>query len=241
MLIPVNNLKKYWGVNPQSIVHVGAHNAEELENYEDAGWGSVTWIEAQPQKVQDLKRKLTQDHKLIEAAVWDLDDVELQLNIMTNTESTSLLSLGTHSKEHPTVTLSHSIPVKTKTLQTLLNGSTAPELLALDIQGVELRAIKGFGSRISEVKWIYCEVNKAELYLDCALVSDIDSYLLNFGFIRSVTRWTPHNWGDALYENRNLIGQANLFEKLLRLSIKASWVLDSVTSRLKKQVRKLIK
>jgi FMN phosphatase YigB (HAD superfamily) len=69
MLIPVQILKKYWGVNPNSIVHVGAHDAEELEEYANAGWGSVTWIEAQPQKISQLRKRIPIHHKLIEAAI----------------------------------------------------------------------------------------------------------------------------------------------------------------------------
>lgn len=240
MLIPVKVLKRFWGVNPQTIVHVGAHNAEELEDYTNAGWGPVTWIEAQPQKASDLVNRIPTSHKLIEAAVWDIAGVDLKLNIMTNTESTSLLNLGTHSTEHPTVHLSHTIPIKTKTLAELLSGLPAPELIALDIQGVELRAIRGYGSKISEVKWIYCEVNKAELYEGCCLISEIDEYLSQYGFTRSVTRWTTHNWGDALYENRNLVGSRNIINRVAVLLIYASWGIRSFLVRIKGLIRKLI-
>jgi hypothetical protein len=177
---------------------------------------------------------------LIEAAVWDIAGVDLNLNIMTNTESTSLLNLGTHSAEHPTVHLSHTIPIKTKTLEELLRGLPAPELIALDIQGVELRAIRGYGSKISEVKWIYCEVNKAELYEGCCLISEIDEYLSQYGFMRSATRWTTHNWGDALYENRHLIGSRSTINRLSVLFIQASWGIRSLLVRIKGLIRKLI-
>jgi FkbM family methyltransferase len=241
VLISVQVLKKYWGVNPKSIVHVGAHNAEELEAYALAGWGPVTWIEAQPQKIHNLLQRVPLSHTVIEAAVWDVNDVELNLNIMTNTESTSLLKLGTHATEHPTVTLSHTIEVKTKTLKTLLKDSTPPELLALDIQGVELRAIKGYESRISEVKWIYCEVNKDELYEGCCLITDLDSYLLKYGFKRSVTRWTLHNWGDALYENENLVQTSIRAPRIRRVALYLAWAIRLELSRIKNLLRKMIK
>lgn len=240
MLISVPVLKKYWDVNPKSIVHVGAHNAEELEAYTLAGWGPVTWIEAQPQKIHNLLQRVPASHTVIEAAVWDVNDVDLELNVMTNTESTSLLKLGTHATEHPTVTLSHTIEVKTKTLKTLLKNSTPPELLALDIQGVELRAIKGYEARIAEVKWIYCEVNKEELYEGCCLITDLDSYLLKYGFKRSVTRWTVHNWGDALYENENLVQRLNRAPRIRRAALYLSWAIQSERSRIMNLLRKTI-
>jgi FkbM family methyltransferase len=201
MLVPAEELKKYWGVHPSSLVHVGAHNAEELEQYENVGWNQVTWIEAQPSKIEGLKNKIPKHHKLIHAAVWHKDGESLNLNIMTNTESTSLFQLGTHAIEHPTVELSEIIQVSTTTLGTLLKDYTAPELIALDIQGAELNALRGFGNRISEVKWIYCEVNREELYEGCCLISDLDEYLKDRGFKRAVTKWTEHGWGDALYVN----------------------------------------
>jgi len=239
VLISVRDLQKFWGVNPQTIVHVGAHNAEELETYEKAGWGPVIWIEAQPQKASDLLTRIPPDHRIIEAAVWDVEGESLNLNIMTNTESTSLLNLGTHAKEHPTVEFSHTIPVKTKTLGVLLENTPAPELLALDIQGVELRAIKGYGEKISQVKWIYCEVNRAELYEGCALISDLDQYLENFGFKRTATRWTIHNWGDALFENTKEIEPRSILQIIRIKSVMISWKVTSILMFGKHYLREL--
>lgn len=204
MLVSVNELKRFWGVTPNSLVHVGAHNAEELEAYTKAGWHSVTWIEAQPDKVSQLARIIPSHHKLIEAAVWDIDDVSMDLNIMTNTESTSLLNLGTHATEHPEVVLESTIKVNTKTLSTLIPENNVPELLTLDIQGVELRALKGYKKSLGEVNWIYSEVNCRELYEGCGLVWDLDEYLSQFGFKRVVTKWSDHGWGDALYVNKKV-------------------------------------
>lgn len=201
MLVSVKELKKYWEVNPKTLVHVGAHNAEELEAYTEAGWDKVIWIEVQPSRIEILREKLPKHHKLIEAAVWDKENISMNLNIMTNTESTSLLNLGSHAQEHPDVKLSRTLEVKTKTLELLLSEDDTPQMLALDIQGVELKALKGFGSRIKDVTWIYCEVNKKELYEDCCLIEDLDLYLRSFGFKRTITIWTEHGWGDALYTN----------------------------------------
>lgn len=238
MLISPKHLNRLWGVNPKSVVHVGAHHAEELENYSLAGWGPVTWIEAQPLKVAYLATRIPPNHKLIHAAVWDVDGEIMNLKIMTNTESTSLLSLGTHASEYPSIHLSHTIPVTTSTLEKLLIESCVPELLALDIQGVELRAIKGYGTKISKVKWIYCEVNRAELYEGCCLVSDIDEYLSQFGFQRMVTRWSVYDWGDALYENKAYAKKRSLVQRALSAALLASWKAKSPLANLRRLLSK---
>ncbi len=204
MLISVNELTRFWKVFPRGVIHVGAHEAEESTQYLEANWGQVYWVEAQPDKVEFLRKKFVKSRDLvINAAVWSKPGISLDLQVMSNSASTSLLNLGTHHEAHPEITFSHSIKVTTQILEDLIPANSVADYLCLDIQGAELEALKGFGSRINQIKWVYSEVNKDELYEGCCLVSDLDAYLLSFGFVRSATRWTEFGWGDALYVNQN--------------------------------------
>ena len=71
----------------------------------------------------------------------------------------------------------------------------------LDIQGVELRALKSMEQYLNYVDFIYTEVNIEEVYKGCNLMSEIDEYLSNFGFKRVTQRiYTQYGWGgDAFY------------------------------------------
>jgi FkbM family methyltransferase len=218
---------------PKNVLHIGAHNAEELDAYTRHNWNQVTWVEAQPDKIAYLKKKLPVHHKLIEAAVWNESGISLELKVMTNTESTSLLNLGTHASEHPNVTVNYQIPVKTQVLNDLIPLNETPDLITLDIQGAELKALEGFGTRIRDVRWIYCEVNKDYLYEGCCLVSDLDTYLEKFGFKRIVTRWTYHGWGDALFVQKNLIPSKNLIRRLLMKLSEWIWLAKDFKMRVK--------
>jgi FkbM family methyltransferase len=59
------------------------------------------------------------------------------------------------------------------------------------------------------------EVNNAYVYKNCALVHEIDDYLMKYNFKRIETKWTNENWGDALYINIKLIPNLNHNYKIL--------------------------
>ena len=199
MLISVSSLKNVWGVMPQGVLHIGAHEAEELDAYSSNGWIPITWVEAQLSKIEFLKKKLpVESNFLIHAAVWDRSGEELILKITNNTESTSLLELDTHATRHPEVVVESIEEVVTSTLDDL-HLPTHVDYLSLDIQGSELKALSGFQEGIKSIRWIYTEVNKEALYKGCAIVEELDEFLKAKGFKRELTVWTKFGWGDALY------------------------------------------
>ncbi|CAN2170380.1 Methyltransferase FkbM [Candidatus Nanopelagicaceae bacterium] len=205
MLISIREQSLVWGVRPKGIVHVGGHLGEENSEYKSNSWGQVIWIEAQPALAARLKEVTSQlGDRVIQAAIWDSSGEELTLHVSSNSESTSLLEFGTHSKVHPEIHFSAEIPVKTVTLDDL-NLPENHDYLALDIQGVELRALKGFKKGLQNINWICTEINKKEVYKDCALIDEMDRFLDEYGFTRKVTRLTPFGWGDVLYIRRSHI------------------------------------
>ena len=73
------------------------------------------------------------------------------------------------------------------------------DFLNMDIQGAELKCLKGFERNLGMINAIYAEVNEKELYAGCALLPELDAWLSEHGFVRVHTHMTPHGWGDALY------------------------------------------
>jgi predicted 3-demethylubiquinone-9 3-methyltransferase (glyoxalase superfamily) len=68
-----------------------------------------------------------------------------------------------------------------------------------DIQGAEFMALKGATRSIQYAKAIYLEVNVKELYKNCGLITEIDTFLAQYKFKRVLTNITRYGWGDALY------------------------------------------
>jgi len=137
------------------------------------------------------------------AVITDKDDVEVIFNISNNVQSSSVLEFGTHSNEHPEVVYVERVCERSTTIDTffLRNGLDASKcnFWNFDIQGAELMALMGSVKSLPHVKALYLEVNEKELYKDCGLIGDIDTFLMQYNFSRVLTTMTPHGWGDALY------------------------------------------
>lgn len=214
----VKELINLHNVRPIGILHVGAHLAEENSEYRlnkyDNG-GGIIWVEAIPKIAEEIKSKLDpRVNKVYCAAIWNQEGKQMEFNVASQTASSSLLEFGLHKKTYPDIDVTKKIVVTTKRLDTLLSSDDLFELVVLDIQGAEDRAIESLGNRINEVKYIYMEISRKELYLGTKLVKEMDDYLDRLGFIRVFTAWDRRaKWGDALYVRKEIYLQTN-FQKI---------------------------
>jgi FkbM family methyltransferase len=216
MLISPKLLKNIYQIQPKGVLHVGAHDGEEQHDYEKFSWGPVTWIEAMPKKVEQLKHRLEPPHLVIEACVWDSTGTEMVLREANNGQSTSLFKFGTHEKNYPEIEVIKEVTVQTNRLDSLGIDFQAIDFLNLDIQGAELQALRGLGGNLSKISYIYSEVNREEVYVGCSLVADIDVFLLQSGFTRIDTIWTKNGWGDAIWIKSDLVPNVMRIRRFLR-------------------------
>ena len=104
MLIPLNELVNKYNITFKGILHVGAHECEELSDYEHfLPRNKILWVEALPEKV-GLTRSRYPGIIIENAIVSDVIE-SVNFNISNNGQSSSVLEFGTHSVEHPWVHL----------------------------------------------------------------------------------------------------------------------------------------
>jgi len=199
MLIPLHELVHKYKINFKGILHVGAHECEELNDYERyLSRDRIVWIEAMPNKVEVCKNRYSNLN--IEQAIVS-DKIETILfKVANNGQSSSILDFGLHSHYHPHVRYIGAFNCETKLLRDILPKYNIDyNFLNLDIQGAELKALKGMEEYLSNVDYIYTEVNSDYVYKGCALIGELDEYLKPFGLRRVETKWTDCKWGDAFY------------------------------------------
>lgn len=130
----------------------------------------------------------------------------IEFNVSNNGQSSSILEFGLHSQYHPDVHYVTSFKGKTSLLKNILPKYNIDyNFLNFDIQGAELKALKGMEEHLYNVDYLYTEVNSDYVYKGCALVEELDEYLSKFGLIRVETKWTEFKWGDAFYIKKKLI------------------------------------
>jgi FkbM family methyltransferase len=219
MLISVPQLVWCWGVRPTAVLHVGAHRGEEVPAYTRAGWLPVVLVDALPECAAHLQRVHAErsDVDVHLGVAWDADGEGLTMHRTNNGESSSVLPMGSHRQRHPEVRIVDEFTVSSVRLDTLLAGDPRRfDAVMMDIQGAELRALRGLGERLEDVRWIYCEVNQEDLYIGSALLDEVDAYLGEQGFVRVDTRMTTSGWGDALYARRAERPRAASLRRLVR-------------------------
>jgi FkbM family methyltransferase len=200
MLIPLHELVQKYNIHFKGILHVGAHECEEINDYltyilKD----KILWVEAMKDKVELCKTRFPGIN--IEQAVISDKIEKVTFNISNNGQSSSILEFGLHSQFHPHVVFVNSVETETKLLKDVIcNYDIDYNFVNLDIQGVELKALKSMEEYLHKIDYIYTEVNSDYVYKDCNLINELDDYLKKFDFTRVETIWAgDYRWGDAFY------------------------------------------
>jgi len=208
----IEEVVKY-NIKRNGIIHVGGYQAEEYETYIRLGFNNQIWIEGNKKYYDEIKNKLKNDKNCLvfNEVINDIEEL-VKFNLANFGASSSILPLKIHKKYYPSIDYYSHIEVKTKRLDTLLNENNIDlknyNGLSLDIQGVELKALKSLSNLILNFDFIVTEINIEELYEGCCLIDDLDSYLNEKNFNRvSTIMWDNGTvgWGDALYIKNNLL------------------------------------
>ena len=200
MLLSFTGLRRKYNMDVKGIIHVGAHYGEEISEYVDNGIQDIIVFEPLSECFDVLAQKVMSLNANVEGhqvalgsapgnATMYLSDNEKQ--------SSSILKPKVHLTHHPHVKFNGTEEVEVDMLD---NFDTKDyNFLNMDVQGYELEVLKGATETLKHVDYVYCEVNRDEVYEGNAYVEELDEFLSAYGMERVETSWEGQIWGDALY------------------------------------------
>ena len=76
---------------------------------------------------------------------------------------------------------------------------TEYNFIVIDVQGYELEVFKGAKNTLDNIDYIISEINRDELYENCAKIEQLVEFLSNYGFEFIEHNWVGGTWGDGLF------------------------------------------
>lgn len=201
MILEFEDLVKKYNMNISGVIHIGAHYGEEVSNYVNLGIDDIVLFEPLKKNFEILEKNVSNLNANITGYCVALGNKNQNVNIFlssNNLESSSVLKPKIHLYLHPDVVFSGEEIVEMKKLDDFSLMSF--NFINLDVQGYEMEVLKGAEETLKNIDYLYCEVNRDEVYEGNAYIEDIDNYLSNYNMRRVETSWWYDGpWGDALY------------------------------------------
>ncbi len=227
-MLNIPNLFKTHNLTPKGVIHIGAHEGQELKLYKEMGFKTILLIEADPDTYRLLEATVARAGigpeirgNTINVAISDHDG-HATFYRTNNSQSNSLLRLKDHLEVYPQIREVEHIRVPCRRLDTLLNElKIDPSLfnyLHMDIQGGEYHALQGATNTLGYIEAITSEVNTREMYSGTVLQDQLEEWLDGGGrrYQRKDEIVGGDGWGDAFYVRRpyvqmSCIGQLGRF------------------------------
>lgn len=189
-------------MNIKGIVHIGAHYGEEIEEYIFNGIQNIILFEPLSNNFDILEKNLKNVNANIEAyqiALGSKKGIATMHLSSNDKQSSSILKPKEHLDHHPDVIFNGIEEVEVDILDNY--DLKDFNFMNIDVQGYELEVFKGSQNALEKMDYIYCEVNRGEMYEGNPMIEEIDEFLRKYNFKRVETYWpeTWYKWGDALY------------------------------------------
>lgn len=184
------------------VIHVGAHEGQEVYLYEKFKISSIALFEPLPNVYAKLYENYGQKYQTFNVALGNVEGVvTMNIENTNGNKSSSILKPHKHIDYYPHIVFNDTLSVNIQRLDSYTDTLKNYNMLVIDTQGYEMEVLKGGKVFLEKIDYIICEVNQEELYFDCPMVNDIDDFLESYDFSRVETSWSWDNetWGDALY------------------------------------------
>lgn len=203
---PILHLEGAVGGRPlRTLVHVGAHLAQERTLYERMGFREILWIEGSPETYSRLVESFRGSaqnsemrHRTLCALLSEESGRDVSFYKFNNAGASDSLFPATQKLQDRWPQVQQLPDVEKLTTLTLdeavasqgLSGKV--DVLVVDVQGAELLVLKGGRRTLSEVDAVVCEVSTEAFYKGGVLYPELREFLQTCGFSPALEPGKPH-------------------------------------------------
>jgi len=165
-------------MNIKGVVHIGAHYGEEIQEYVDNGIQKITVFEPLSENFDILSQRLQNvnaDIQGYQVALGSKKGTATMYLSSNEAQSSSILKPKEHLEHHPDVSFDGTEEVEVDTLDTFDIGES--NFINIDVQGYELEVFRGGQKTLQQIDYVYCEVNRGEMYEGIPMVEELDEFL----------------------------------------------------------------
>lgn len=202
-MIDFKSLIQQYDIEPRGVIQLGCHYFQEKEIFTSLGIKDFVLVEPQHHAFSIMLDKTTDINAVIfKCAVSDYcGEANMFCECSNHGQSSSLLKPKEHKAKYPNIIFEHFETVPVYRIEDLEFDRKRYNILVMDLQGGELRALYGCGMLLKYIDCIHTEVNFIEMYEGCCLINELDEFLEGWNFNRVYTGENTNNqgWSDAFY------------------------------------------
>lgn len=195
----------------KGVIHVGANDGFEVDFYKRMGIENILLFEPLPSAVETLEEKYGKDFS-IRICPFALGNKYQRKALMVGPaegKSSSFVPYRAKAAEIdsnavvPFVSVVEDIPIyRFDESPAIYAPVTLYDCLVIDVQGMELEVLEGFGSYLSNINFISVECSEKPIYQTEASAAWVEEWLFRHGFQRT-SEIRGHD--DVMYIRKSLL------------------------------------
>lgn len=201
MILDLNKLHEKYDMYIRGVLHIGAHYGEENWVYDSLDIQHRVFVEPIQSNFGRLleKTKGNPNIKYFNTALGNfVGHAEMWTSSNENT-SASVLKPKNHLHLHSHVKFGEKVEVEMDKLDNLPINKGLYNMINIDVQGYELEVFKGGIETLEGIDYIMSEINRDEVYEDCAHIEELKEFLSPYGFQLVEEDWAGRQWGDGFF------------------------------------------
>lgn len=182
------------------VLHIGAHFGEENDVYNNLGIEKRIFFEPLSSNFRVLKNNIGENYTLMNIALGN-ENKKISMNVETanSGQSSSILNPLLHLIQYPHIKFETTEDVDMKRLDDLDIDLSSFNFINIDVQGYELEVFRGAEKTLHNIDYIMSEINRDEVYQNCARIEQLIDFLSPYGFELVEQTWDGGTWGDGFF------------------------------------------